>query len=64
MSVTEKLASLRDERLARIHSSLKAKDWIDGAFYDSEQGITMDKWAELVKCEIIKRRGQIVRSTR
>lgn len=64
MSVTEKLANLRDERLARIHSSLKARDWIDGAFYDSEQGITMDQWAALVKREIIQRRGRIVRSTR
>lgn len=55
MSVTEKLTSLRDERLARIHSSLKARDWVEGAMYDSDQGVTMDAWALMVANEIRRR---------
>lgn len=55
MSVAEKLASLRDERLARIHSSLKAHDWCDGALYDEAQGVTMDVWALMVANEIRRR---------
>lgn len=55
MSINEKLASLRDERLARIHSSLKAKDWIDGAMYDKEKNITMDQWALMVANELKRR---------
>jgi hypothetical protein len=52
MSITEKLASRRDERLARIHSSLKAKDWIDGAMYDEAQGVTMNEWVQMVEREM------------
>ncbi len=55
MSITEKLASLRDERLARIHSALKARDWVEGALYDAEKGVTMDKWALMVQREMNKR---------
>jgi hypothetical protein len=55
MSITEKLASLRDERLARIHACLLARDWCDGAWYDVEQGVTMDKWALMVQREMNKR---------
>lgn len=64
MSITEKLASRDIVRLERIHASLKAKDWPNGSMYDEQQGVTMEKWAELVKHEIIKRRGRMVRSTR
>jgi hypothetical protein len=56
MSITEKLARLDIVRLARIHSSLKAKDWIEGAMYDEEQNISMDKWAELVQRELQNRK--------
>lgn len=57
MSITEKLANLDIVRLRRIHSSLAARDWIEGAMYDESQGITMDKWAEMVTSEIKRRRN-------
>lgn len=58
MSITEKLASLDIVRLKRIHSSLAARDWIDGAMYDEAQCITMNKWAEMVANEIKQRKSR------
>lgn len=55
MSITEKLANLDIVRLRRIHASLAAKDWIEGAWYDESQGVTMDKWASMVADEIKNR---------
>lgn len=55
MSITEKLANLRDERLARKHACLQARDWIDGAMYDESQGVTMDAWALMVANELRRR---------
>ena len=55
MSVTEKLANMRHERLVDIHTCLDAHDWIDGAWYDESQGITMDTWALMVANEMDRR---------
>lgn len=62
MSLTEKLANLDTVRLARINTALQARDWVDGGMYDTEQGVTMDEWAEMVRCEMknrIKKKGKV-----
>jgi len=56
MSITEKLASLDVVRLSRIHSSLKARDWVFGAMYDEAQKVSMDEWADRVKRELQNRK--------
>lgn len=55
MSITEKLARLDIVRLERIHASLAAKDWTEGAMYSETQNVTMDKWALMVANELRRR---------